>query len=307
MIFLKNILLIIFFTFFINLNLYSLEIKIIKKVGEEIITNIDIQKEYQYLLALSESYENTDEKLKLNLAKESIIKEKIKKNEIIKFFNLDVSNQDLINDIIKNLYLSIGINNKSEFEKYLQKYDLIYQEIYDKIQIEVVWNQLIYEKYENQLNINEQLIKEKLKNIKKERTSYNLSEIVFTASTKSELLLKHEKIKNSINELSFEKTVTLYSESDSKKESGLIGWVYEDQLSQKFRKELKNLGIGQLTNLLSISGGALILKVNDIKIETKAIDLKIEIEKNIKFEKQKQLNNFSLIYFNKTKNILLNE
>ena len=305
--FLKFALLAIFFSIFINLTLYSYEIKIIKKIGREIVTNIDVMKEYQYLMALNEKFKDTKDDQILAISKQSIINEKIKKNEILKLYILGKGNEDLINNIIKDIYLRLSIDNKNEFEEYLKNYNLTYKEIYDKIEIEIVWNQLIYSKYRNQININRKLIKEKIQNIKEERISYNLSEIILLDETKSKILNKYEETKIYINELGFEKTAILYSQADSKSKGGVLGWVYEDQLSDSFKKELKNLEINQITNPLNISGGILILKINDIKIETKEINLEEAINNNVKFETEKQLNNFSLIYFNKIKKTLLNE
>tara|TARA_B100000787_G_scaffold108544_1_gene80707 strand:+ start:4813 stop:5751 length:939 start_codon:yes stop_codon:yes gene_type:complete len=305
--FLKFASLAIFFSIFINLTLYSYEIKIIKKIGREIVTNIDVMKEYQYLVALNEKFEDTKEDQILDISKQSIINEKIKKNEILKLYILGKGNEDLINNIIKDIYLRLSIVNKNEFEEYLKNYNLTYKEIYDKIEIEIVWNQLIYSKYKNQININKKLIKEKVQSIKEERISYNLSEIILLDETKSKILNKYEETKIYINELGFEKTAILYSQADSKSKGGVLGWVYEDQLSDSFKKELKNLEINQITNPLNISGGILILKINDIKIETKEINLEEAINNNVKFETEKQLNNFSLIYFNKIKKTLLDE
>ena len=305
--FLKFASLAIFFSIFINLTLYSYEIKIIKKIGREIVTNIDVMKEYQYLVALNEKFEDTKEDQILDISKQSIINEKIKKNEILKLYILGKGNEDLINNIIKDIYLRLSIDNKNEFEEYLKNYNLTYKEIYDKIEIEIVWNQLIYSKYRNQININRKLIKEKIQNIKEERISYNLSEIILLDETKSKILNKYKETKIYINELGFEKTAILYSQADSSSKGGILGWVYEDQLSDSFKKELKNLEINQITNPLNISGGILILKINDIKIETKEINLEEAINNNVKFETEKQLNNFSLIYFNKIKKTLLNE
>jgi peptidyl-prolyl cis-trans isomerase SurA len=305
--FLKFASLAIFFSIFINLTLYSYEIKIIKKIGREIVTNIDVMKEYQYLVALNEKFEDTKEDQILDISKQSIINEKIKKNEILKLYILGKGNEDLINNIIKDIYLRLSIDNKNEFEEYLKNYNLTYKEIYDKIEIEIVWNQLIYSKYKNQININKKLIKEKVQSIKEERISYNLSEIILLDETKSKILNKYEETKIYINELGFEKTAILYSQADSKSKGGVLGWVYEDQLSDSFKKELKNLEINQITNPLNISGGILILKINDIKIETKEINLEEAINNNVKFETEKQLNNFSLIYFNKIKKTLLDE
>ena len=242
-----------------------------------------------------------------DIAKKSLITEKIKKNEILKFYILGKSENRLVKKILKGIYAPLGINNENEFVEYLKNYNLSLKEVSDKIEIEILWNKLIYSKYKNQININHESLKNKISVRDEEQKSYNLSEIVFLGDTKSEILNKHEKLKVHINELGFAKTALLYSQSDSNNKSGLLGWIYEGQLSQVFKDELKNLKKDQITKVLNVTGGALILKINDIKIERKKINLEVEMKKNVKFETEKQLNNFSLIYFNKVKNILVNE
>jgi len=191
---------------FTCLNLASYEIKIIKKIDKEIVTNIDVKKEYQYLLALNKQFENINQEQVLLISEQSIIREKIKKNEILKFYSLDGQNKDLISNIIKGIYEPLGIQNEINFEKYLKNYNLTLKEIYNKIEIEVTWNQLIYSKYKNQININKELIRKKTLKTKKEQISYNLSEIFFFGKTRSEILKKYKDLKIEINELGFNKT-----------------------------------------------------------------------------------------------------
>ena len=70
-------------------HLYASEVKIITKINNEIITNIDIEKEYQYLIALNKSMQDVEKDKIINYAKQSIIKEKIKKIELQKFYILN--------------------------------------------------------------------------------------------------------------------------------------------------------------------------------------------------------------------------
>ena len=82
---LKTLLIIIF----VQSYLFATEnVKIILKINDEIITNIDIQKEYNYLIALNNDFKEVNKEKALLIAKESIIKEKIKKNEIEKYYDL---------------------------------------------------------------------------------------------------------------------------------------------------------------------------------------------------------------------------
>ena len=286
----------------------SYEIKIIQKIGKEIITNIDVEKEYQYLKALNKKMKTLKEQEIFLIAKESIIKEKIKKNEILKYFNLEKKNKNIVSNIIKNIYLSLEIQNESDFEKYLNGHGITLEEIYNKIEIEVIWNQLIYEKYNKQININKELIGKKILEKKgKNQTSYNLSEIFFLANTKDEVSKKYEEIQIQINKIGFNKTAFLYSKSESRSQEGLLGWISENQLSEKIKTELNNLKIGEITPPISITDGALILKINDLRKEVKEVNFEVELETYVKFEKERQLSNYSWIYFNKVKDILINE
>ena len=76
MLYLKIIL--IFFVFFFQ-NLKAYKVEIIAKVNEEIITNIDLKKEINYLNFLNPKLQEIKDENKINqIAKSSIIREKIK-------------------------------------------------------------------------------------------------------------------------------------------------------------------------------------------------------------------------------------
>jgi len=58
--------------------------------------------------------------------------------------------------------LNLGLNNKKEFKKYIEKYGLTYREIKQKIRIETLWNQLIYTKYNEQVKIDLEKLRKKI-------------------------------------------------------------------------------------------------------------------------------------------------
>ena len=80
--------LIIFFNFFCSNYIYSFESYVVLKVNNKIITNVDIDNEYRYLIALNTDLQNIDKKKVMNIAKDSIIREKIKEDELLKYFDL---------------------------------------------------------------------------------------------------------------------------------------------------------------------------------------------------------------------------
>ena len=83
---LRKKLVIALFLFFLPLNTYSLENKILFKVNDKIITSVDILNETKYLGLINKKFENLDQFQKYEIAKNSIIKERIKENELKKNF-----------------------------------------------------------------------------------------------------------------------------------------------------------------------------------------------------------------------------
>ena len=156
----KIMILTIFIVMF-NLKSFSAsKIFITYKINNELITNIDIFNESKYLLALNDQLKNLSDKKVIKIATDSIIKESVKKIELLKYFKLNQKNP-YINEVIKNFYLRLGLKNILEFEKYLSDYNLTIKDVKKKIEIETTWNQLIYEKYKNQVDIDIENIKKK--------------------------------------------------------------------------------------------------------------------------------------------------
>ena len=307
----KKILSLIFLLLLFSSALYAAEkIKILLKVNNKIITNIDVEDEYRYLLTLNAQLKNINKKDLLQFAKSSVIKEKIKEIELDKDFDLEQKNSEYLDEIVKNFYKKLNFNNLDEFKIYLKNNRLKLDSVEYKLQIETMWNELIYNKYKNQVNINEKKINEEINNIKKNKKqeSYNLSEIVFSLENSDSLDSKFNDLKKAIDEQGFKNVATIYSISDTSKFGGDIGWIDESQLSKEILKEIKSIKIGQITKPISIPGGQLIIKVNEKKIKSLEFDSEGELKKRLVNEKNRQLSQFSSIYFNKIKyNMFINE
>ena len=295
--------------FFLSCNLYALENKILIKVDNEIITSLDINSEINYLIALNKNIENLDKKKKFNIAKNSLIRERIKKIEILNYVKKIEIEEKISDEILKSTYSRLGINSKAEFLKYIKNYNIDINTIVKKVSIEILWNQLIVSKFSDKIKINKDQLKNKiLTKDNKEIKRYLLSEILFNVSNNNELQTKLNKIKASIEELGFENTAAIYSISDNSKIGGKLDWINEGILNEKIRNELNNINIGDLTNPIITPGGFLLLKIEDIKSIKKKIDLNKELEIMIKTESNKQLNQYSNIYFNKiSKNFQIDE
>jgi len=297
----------VWFLFFFLIIANASNVKIIAKIDNDIITNIDIQNEYSYLLALNKSLKDIQKEQVLDFAKQSIFREKIKKQEILKYYELNQKNE-IIDMSIKNIYNNLGLNSEDEFIKYLKNLNLNFDKIYKKIEIETVWNQLVYQKYKDKLVINKENLKNKIKISPQKKESYYLHELVFDFKEKKEINAKYQTIIKSINDLGFEKTVIEYSISDTKNNLGLLGWIDKKALSEKIKNELIKINLGEMTRPIPIPGGILILKLSDKKVENVDMDMGLELEKLIKYETNNQLNSYSTIYFNKVKSqISINE
>ena len=283
-------------------------VKIILKVDDEIITNIDIQNEYNYLIALNNDFKKVKKEKALLIAKESLIKEKIKKKEIEKYFDLNEENVFLKN-IIKSFYKSLGLNSENEFKKYIEKYGLTYRDVKKKIKIETIWNDLIYNKYNEQVKIDLKKLRKSILKQKENQNSYFLSEILFKNKANEDVNKKYESIKKSIESVGFKNSASIYSISDTSKLGGKIGWVNENQLSKEIVKKIQKLKINEYSKPINIGGGYLILKVNDVKkIKNNNLDIDKELKNLENYERNKQLNKMSNIFFSKIKNnTIINE
>ena len=299
---------ILFIFLFFTSQSYSENAFIKVYVDNDIITNIDIKKEADYLTLLNPSLFELDENRKYEIAKKSLINEIIKKKEITKFIDLNKKNP-LEEEMLKNLFTKLNMSQQ-DFEKVLlEKKSYTIKEIKEKLKIEIFWNDLIYLKFQNQIRIDKEKLQKKIERLSdKEIKEYSLSEIVFEKKKDQKLETIIKKINSSISDIGFENTANIYSISDTSKFGGKIGSIQESNLSKKINDKLKNLEVGQYTEVINIGNNFLILKINEINMIKLEINKNDELNKMIKFETDRQLKQFSKIYFNKSKmNYIINE
>ena len=280
------------------------EFYIIYNVKDALITNIDVKKESRYLNALNNQLKNLGEDDIFNISKESILREYIKKIELLKYFNLDADEiSPLIENYIKDFYQRLKLTNKEEFKKFLENNDLTITFVEKKIVIELLWNKLIFDKYQNQVKINEEKLKNEIQSNKstQREKAYNLSEIVFEKNNQDTFQSKINKINESIKEIGFKNSANIYSISDSAKFGGEIGWIEEKKLSNIILKSLNNLVVGQYSAPIQTGNSFIVLKINEIKFNEKKINLDEELKIKIQYERDRQLKQFSKIYYNKIK------
>lgn len=301
----KEIFFIIFFLFYFMSSTIAEEIKIIKKINNQIITNIDIKNEYNYLVALNNNLKNLNTEDANKISEDSLIRELIKHSEIIKFISIeDLQNDKLINDIIVNIYKNLNLVDLNDFENYLNEFGISINDVKRKISIEVAWNQLIAGKFNNQININENELKKRIKKDNldsQEVLEYNLSEIVFQANNQIELDKKINQINTSIKNEGFNTAANKFSISDTSKLGGLIGKIKENQLSKKFQEELKKVDIGNFSKPINMGNRFIILFVNEKNKINQKLNEKQILQSMIDFERKSQFESYSQIYFDKVK------
>ena len=295
------------FFFIVFINLYANEVKIVAKIENDIITNIDIENEYKYLITLNKSLEDIDKKQLLSFAKNSLIKEKIKKSEIKKFYELDKKN-DAVDKLITGIYNKLNIDNLEEFKIYLRNNNLEYSDVYRKLEIEAVWNEMVYYLFKDKIYIDETDLKNRIIDNQQKVESLLISEIIVNIKNKNDVEKTYNQLLKSIEKFGYKETVLRLSISNSKNNSGLLGWINKNTLSKKIQNELSKIEIGQITKPILISSGMLVLKLEDKKFVEPTQNLDEQLLKLTNFEINNQLNNFSTIYYNKIKkNFLVNE
>ena len=293
--------------FLVKQNSYALESKIIFKINNEIITSYDLLTEINYLSAINNDFKNLKKNQSNEIAKKSLIREKIKEIELKKIVENIEIDKKLLEKMAISYFKRFGVNSTEDFEQFFLKRNIDPNTIRKKISLEVLWNKLIYEKYFQSVKIDKSLIENSLKKNNKQ-IEYLLSEILFNLDGNEKLNSTFNDIKEYIFKNSFRNAALKYSISDTANKGGELGWVKTSVLSQKVKNELKKININEYTKPIVIPGGFLILKINNLREIEKEYDLEEEMKIVIRKKTNEQLNQFSNIYFNKIKkNIQIDE
>ena len=286
---------------FQSTNAFGLENKILIKIENQIITTIDINNEYKYLVALNPNIKDLKKDDIIELSKKSILQEKIKKIEIEKNFNNPKIPEQILDQILQNVYSRIGITNLENFNKYLEINNIDFKSLKNKLEIEALWNELILIKFSSKVKINKKELRKRIKDNNKFLKSYLLSEIYFDVLNLKELDKKYLEISKTIDEKGFDFAALKYSISPTSSLGGKLDWINENSLNESIKSEIKSLTINNFTKPINVPGGFLILQIRDIKNNKIEIDVEKELKKLENYEKNNQLNQYSKIYFDKVK------
>ena len=294
----KIITIFIFYIFFATQS-YGLQNKILFKVNNEIITSIDLLDEVEYIKLLNTNLNNLSKEKLFEIAKRSIIKEKIQKLQIQKLYTSTEVEKKYLDLLLKEFIRKVNLNSKEELQKLINSKGIKMERILEKIKTEILWNQIIVNKFSKKIKINKQKIRENIisNNFQK---SYLLAEIVFNLESET-LNEKYEIIKNEIFKNGFNNAASIFSISESAKDGGKIGWIKLSSLNDKIKQEIISINKSEFTKPILIPGGFIILKIEDEK-KIKIVDnIEDEVESISRVSANKQLNQFSNIYFNKIK------
>jgi hypothetical protein len=275
---------------------------IVAKVGNMIVSSIDVQNEIMTNLFL-QKVEITQENVNnsKNNAIKNLINKSIKRGEVNKFKIKDYNKKDLTNYIEKTA--KIFNTNSTGLKKIFQKNNLNYDAFVKNYETELLWNTLIFQIYNNQININIIDVENDITILSgKDKFQYNLSEIEITKTQYSKQKINEilEVVKNE----GFEIAAKKFSISPSAKKSGLIGWLSGSSLSNKFLEQIKNLDIKEVSKPIINENSVTLLKINAIKKEEKISDINTLRKKVIENKKREKLNLFSRSHFSNLENTI---
>ena len=289
--------------FFIETNLSLAEkVSIIYVIENTPITNVAINNEIKYLLLINNKLNAISKRDMVQYATKSILKEKIKEIELKKYYEFGKNNK-IIDQNLSTFMQRLNITDNNLFDNLINEIGLSKEFIKKKIEIEFLWNQLIVQLYANKVSVDKDELKNKLKkkinsssNLLKE---YLLYEITFSPNTMEDFKKEYKKIKKSIEEIGFESSANIFSNSSSAKLGGKIGWVNENQLSKSIINNLQNINLGEYTEPINIPTGNIILLIKDKREIKNNLSLEDELKKAISQETNEQFTQYSSIYFKK--------
>ncbi len=292
----------IFFILFIlsllaNTSYSNIETKILFKINNEIITNIDLENEKKFLIFLNPNLKNLSNEQVNKIATDSTKNRKIKEIELNNY--LELNKDELSKSYIDNFILISNFQSRDDLISELKTANLEYKYFEKNFIIDNIWREFIFQKFKSQVKIDIENLKKQIIELDKEIEEINLSEILFEVKGNQNFEELKNKIYSEIEKSGFEAAASIYSISDSKNFGGNLGWVKSNQISKQINSQIKK--VEDITSPIKTNSGFLILKINDRRNIKKEIDFDEELKKLIEIETQKELNKLGYIYFNKVK------
>tara|TARA_B100001057_G_scaffold102979_1_gene100283 strand:- start:291 stop:1223 length:933 start_codon:yes stop_codon:yes gene_type:complete len=293
---------IFFLVFFFENSKASEDNKIVIKVNDKIITSYEVKNKINTELVLRnlEINQSNINNIK-NLAVKNLIDLRIKEGEIKKYNSIKLNNIDISRQLN-----SISSGNSQLIEKKFSDYNLNYEIFLKELRLQVAWQNLILILFQDKVKINENEILAEISRLKNESSNiktYDLSEIEISFKNEKEKQEKLKKIKKSINNVGFNQTVAIYSESSSATNNGELGFLTEESLSEDIYNKLKNLKKGDISDPIIQPNKITLLKINEIKtLKNQKFNIE-QAKKNLINKKKNNLFNlYSQSHLSKLKN-----
>ena len=303
MISIKKIFSIIILTFLLN-NDVNAVIKdyLFVTVGNKAITHSDVIEEIKLILILTnQRFTENERELLEKSAIQSVVKRKIKLIEIQKYNFTEFNKEDIDYELnLKANTLNLNIN---ELKMIFETNQIDISKVIDNIKVELLWNGLVFNLYKDQLSIDKDEIEEQLKLIqeKEDIQEYLISEIIINPIEAGKIESEIEKIKNRIKIDGFENVAKTLSISETASRGGDLGWVNENMISEKFKSEIINTPIGNISKPITLTQGILFFKVRDKRKFKKFRNLEDAKNYLVNTEKNKILKMYSLTHYNNIK------
>ena len=283
----------------------TIQDSIFATVGSKAVTQSDIVKEIKIILILSgQSFSEEQREALEATAIQTTITRTIKTIGIEDFPSLSVKQSNITNQLDR-LAKNIDVDVET-LESIFIANGIDFATVVEQITLELKWNKLITELYDDQLRINTKEIDEKLKSIKLEKSisEYLLSEIVIKPSSNETLNFEVEELKKKITENGFESVALTSSISETSTKSGDLGWVSEKIIAENLKSYIEATNIGNITDPILLPEGVLLLKVRDKRESKKEESLEDARNKLINAEKGKILDMFSSSYYDRLRRSL---
>ena len=173
---------------------------------------------------------------------------------------------------------------------------------------ELMWQNLIYSKYSNKINIDESILNAEIKKVldsQEKIKEFNLSEIEISLESLDENLIKKKtfEIKEKIDNQGFEKVAMTHSVSLSSSSKGNLGWINSESLSKEILDIVKEMAIGSVSEPIIQQNNLIFLKLNKKRFtDPKEINKEILKERILNKKKNELFNLYSRSYLSKLKN-----
>ncbi|MDA7606531.1 peptidylprolyl isomerase [Pelagibacteraceae bacterium] len=297
----------VYILFFLNvINLAELKSQIINnivvKVGGLLISSVDVQNEIITNLVINkkEITQSNIDNVK-NYALKNLINKSIKKIEINKF-KIDKYNKNDLYRYIDTTAKNFNTNRKG-LRQIFRENDINYDLFVENYEIELLWNTLIYQVYNKQININILAVENEIEKLKiSENLEYNLSEIEIPIYQYKKN--KFKEIFIVIKNEGFEVAAKKFSVSSTAMSGGLVGWVSDRSLSSQYMEKLKKINTQEVSEPIINETSAVILKINKLKKDNDNFDANL-VRNNILLKKKEQkLDLFSRSHFSNLENTI---